>query len=762
MKSYLILHGHFYQPPRENPRTGLIDLQETASPYDDWNENIWDSCYRANAHSRYLNPKGAISSIDNNYASISFNFGPTLLSWMQEKHPETVRSIIEADKESVRRLGHGNAIAQGFNHTILPLDDPKDAELEIVWALDVFEKWFGRKSEGFWCPECAINPTVIDLLSKHGVKFVILSPWQCEAVENSQGVMVPLEGKPAPSDQPYLLTGAEGGQIAAFFYQPDLASGISFGHFLQSADRLYERLVALKDETHALLVHTATDGEIYGHHEPYGDMALCALVKKVNAGDEFTLTNYGAFLAEHPAVLHARLLPGEDGKGTSWSCSHGVSRWYKDCGCHTGGEPGWNQKWRTPLRDACNQVHRKVMERAGQLSRELVGLDVSTMVLRYAEVPCGQLSLADFIATFGKTAQGKERQIAMVCEMVLFSLYSFTSCGWFFNDLNGIEPRQDIAYALRSIELCQELSGEDLHPLFYQMLDQALCNVAKDGTGKTIAMSEDRALKGPVEAALFFGYGRILGSDDPAVAYGRFQLTRASEGEILFTDRGNLTDYQAKFHRIPSSETSTQMIMVMVTNLSNQSQLFCGPLGPIDFTKKMYKQFNGLVARRLSTMDFEECVDFSRKIADYSQMAAPSKYRAMDILESEVLGLSFVAIQSMMSQNSLAFWKKMKQPFMDIVKYLAKAQRPVDREQISSLLNEWTHQLCEQLRQAREVDDSLAAIMTDFFHVIREKRMGVDLTEVQETIWDIRPGRPTGPFRFLLRELNFAEATWRA
>ena len=568
MKSYLILHGHFYQPPRENPRTGLIDLQETASPYDDWNENIWNSCYRANAHSRYLDVNGAISSIDNNYRSISFNFGPTLLAWMQEKHPETVRSIIEADKDSVRRLGHGNAIAQGFNHTILPLDDPKDAELEIVWALDVFEKWFGRKSEGFWCPECAINPTVIDLLASHGIKFVILSPWQCKAVEDGQGKMVPLAGNPAPCDKPYLLTGPQGGRIAAFFYQPDLASGISFGHYLQSADHLYQHLVELKQQTGMNLIHTATDGEIYGHHEPYGDMALCALIKKVEAGDEFIMTNYGAFLADHPATLRAELLPGEAGKGTSWSCSHGVSRWYKDCGCHTGGEEGWNQKWRTPLRDAFNQVHRKVMGLADQLSRKTTSKGIYDMLEHYAQVPCKLSAISDFIASLGPDARQSGHQIAMLSEMVLYSMYSFTSCGWFFNDLGGIEPRQDIAYALHSLELYQALGGEDLHPLFYRILNQAKCNVAKDGTGKTIAQSEDAALKGPVEATLFYSYGTILGSENLPEDYGKFHLTDSGNGELFFSDRDCMTDYQASFYRIPSEETATQMLMIKVTDPS--------------------------------------------------------------------------------------------------------------------------------------------------------------------------------------------------
>ncbi len=757
MKSSLILHGHFYQPPRENPRTGIIDLQETASPYDDWNENIWDSCYRANAHSRYLDSDGAIRSIDNNYASISFNFGSTLLSWMQQAHPSTVRAIIEADKESVRRLGHGNAIAQGFNHTILPLDDPSDAELEIIWALDVFEKWFGRKSEGFWCPECAINPVVVDLLAKHGVKFVILSPWQCEAVEDEHGKMVSLEGKPAPCDAPFILTGPKGGEIAAFFYQPDLASGISFGHFLQNADTLYGKLVEMKRATGMKLIHTATDGEIYGHHEAYGDMALAALVKKVNEGDEFTLTNYGAYLADHPAKRHARLFKGEDGKGTSWSCSHGVSRWYKDCGCHTGGDPRWNQQWRTPLRDAFTQVHRIIMQKADGLSRKLLGVGLPCMVEKYAQVACRQTSLSDFISSLGPKAKGNEKEIASICLMVLYSMYSFTSCGWFFNDLGGIEPRQDIAYALYSIELYQELFGEDLHPLFLHILDKARCNEAKDGTGKTIAKAEDAALKGAVEASLFFSYGTIVGKGNATETYGKFHMVGSRGNTICLADCERMEEYHATYE----PQSSSQAIALRVED-SHGKPLFQGTIGPEHFTKKMQKLFKELIAARLATMSYKGCEDFSDVITDYNQMASPSKDQGMDILEGEALGLSFVAIQSMMSQKTLASWEKMKKPFMAIVNYLARVQRQADRMRITSLLESWTHQMCTFLLEEGKIDEPLCLVLTDFFHVIRTKDVAINLTKIQETLWAIRPKALSPSFRLLLRELNFSEAIWRA
>ncbi|HKL57376.1 MAG TPA: glycoside hydrolase, partial [Sphaerochaeta sp.] len=356
----LILHGHFYQPPRENPRTGIIGKQLSASPYPDWNERIYSDCYNANVHSRYLSGVRRILSMTNNYEYISFNFGPTLLSWLKRKHPDTYSLIIEADKKSVVRLGHGNAMAQSFNHTILPLCTEAEARAQIVWGLEDFSLRFGREAEGMWLPETGINGMVIDLLAEYGLKFVILSPWQCKSVENEEGKMVDLNGKSAPYGKPFILTGDTGATISAFFYHPSLAEGISFGHLLRDADNLYARLLTIKREEGQPLIQTATDGEIYGHHEPYGDMALAALIKKVHERSDFRLTNYATFLEAHPATLHATLHEGEEAKGTSWSCVHGVSRWYKDCGCHTGGDESWNQTWRTPLRQAFDNLGKKI------------------------------------------------------------------------------------------------------------------------------------------------------------------------------------------------------------------------------------------------------------------------------------------------------------------------------------------------------------------------------------------------------------------
>ena len=307
-KTSVILHGHFYQPPRENPLVEIIPQQVSAKPAVDWNERVYSECYRTNAYSRYLDGFGHVLDIINNYEYISFNFGPTLLSWMEKYHKRTYLRILEADRKSVERLGHGNAIAQAYNHTILPLGTVDDTRIQIAWGIEDFSHRFNRLPEGMWLPETAVNPEVIDILIEKGIKYIILSPYQVTSVEDQSGVMKDVKPFEVPYSEPFLVEGEKNGLIPAFFYQPDLASQISFGHLLRDADHMYKQLYQIKQAYKPPLIHTATDGEIYGHHEPFGDMALAALIKKIAAKSDFTLTNYATYLEHHVpkkrAILH--------------------------------------------------------------------------------------------------------------------------------------------------------------------------------------------------------------------------------------------------------------------------------------------------------------------------------------------------------------------------------------------------------------------------------------------------------------------------
>ncbi len=481
----LILHGHFYQPPRENPWIKRIPPQPGAEPFENWNEKIHAQCYWANTNSPFLDKDGNTLRRYNNYSYISFNFGPTLVDWLVQYHPETFEQIVEGDKASILRTGYGNAIAQGYNHTILPLDTPEDRRLQIFWGVDHFTKHFHRSPESIWLPETAIHPDTVDALIEAGVSYVILSPWQADSYLTEQGERIALEGSPIPSFEPYEIEGTKG-SITAMFYHPDLASEISFGGILSSADTLYQRLSNLAEE-HTGLIHTATDGEIYGHHSTHGDMALAALIEKVNRGNQLAFTNYAAYLATHKPTKRAILRSGEESKGTSWSCSHGVSRWYKDCGCSTGAMEGWNQQWRTPLRKGFEAISKEIQEIQQREIPKLTSVPIQELKENYILVLSKQVSPRDFALTHGKITNSSEQfSLCTFLEGETHRLYSFTSCGWFFGDLMDTATVQNIRHALRAIELYQPYAQTDLMGTLQLYLEQAKSNMDHGKSGKDI------------------------------------------------------------------------------------------------------------------------------------------------------------------------------------------------------------------------------------------------------------------------------------
>ncbi len=542
MKKTLILHGHFYQPPRETPDTGLLPIQESAYPKDNWNIRITDECYSANAYSRYLTYDGRIEKIRNNYEHLSFNFGPTLLHWIKEYRSDVYRKIIEADKESCRRLdGHGNALAQAYNHTILPLDDPEDARIQVAWGLEDFRHHFGREAEGIWLPETAVNETVLDILIEQQVKFIILSPWQAQRVETAPGKWRDLGKHPAPYREPYLLTRPKG-EIAVFFYHPGLAEGISFGHFLRDAEMLYQHLSDIFSHDDTPLLHTATDGEIYGHHEPFGDMCLAALIQRIEQTEDITLGNYGSYLSEHPPKLRAELRHGEEEKGSSWSCFHGVSRWYKDCGCSTGGEAGWNQKWRTPLRKGFEHISRRLVDICKKELASCTSQTYQEITRSYGRVLAGSITPDEFAREIlGPDAQETVmKKMLTLLEGDTYRRYMFTSCGWFFSDISGIEPKQNMLFALYAISLFRNHSSDNLAHQLEDLLHSAKSNIKHEGRGSRIIRTlTDSMLEPGVEAACFFVLNRELTHkecyEDRCGTYRLLKLETNSLGGVVVT-----------------------------------------------------------------------------------------------------------------------------------------------------------------------------------------------------------------------------------
>ncbi len=635
MKNHLIIHGHFYQPPREDPETGVIPLQESASPYHDWNCRITKECYGANSASRILDAYGKITDIINNYRYMSFNFGPTLLDWLESHSPNVYSKIVQADKESAaRNRGHGNALAQSYNHTILPLDTPEDANIQIHWGIDNFRHHFGRNPEGMWLPETAVNMDIIDLLITRGIKFIILSPWQVQAIRaKNQSEWQFLNGKPGPSSISCFIQG-EKGSITAFFYNPDIASGISFEHYLRNADQLYSRLLHFYNaEDPSNLVHTATDGEIYGHHEPFGDMCLASLIKKVQKEEAFILSNYGMYLEEFPPETEALLLEGEERKGTSWSCVHGVCRWFKDCGCTTGGEPGWNQKWRTPLRDAFTFLSGRLIEEYTKQMELLSEEDPFIILSEYSAVCNKEVTPEAFSSRYLHNDNHSSRvRFLKLLEGQRYRLYMFTSCGWFFSDIAGLEPVQNMRYAQKAFDLYTDyLSHSDKEKLL-TILDLAQSNKPDKGTGKNLFLSLTHSYPEGFKAALYF----YSISSSSLSLYGKYILRkRQKETETtVFMELINSFTTETFSYRITFPDAETDTISIILENTEkNDSSVVITDMETIDPETRA----NLLDLRIAATTDYTlSDLVFILKYSQFLKVQVPDSFRTkiVDLIAS--------------------------------------------------------------------------------------------------------------------------------
>ena len=345
MSKYVCIHGHFYQPLRENPWLEVVEVQDNAAPFHDWNERITAECYAPNTAARIMGPAGRITEIVNNYERISFNFGATLLSWMQNQAPETYESIITADHAARKRWGHGGAMAQIYHHVIMPLCNRRDKTTQIAWGLADFARRYGRKAKGIWLSETAADSETLDLLAKAGVEFTILAPHQCAGVRQTPDQPWQDVGGGVDMTRPYVVRLNEGRSITVFFYQGEVSRAVAFEHLLNDGARFAGRILGAfgNGGAKAPLISLATDGESYGHHHRFGEMALAFALEQIDQDKDVELTNYAAYLEKHPATWEAKIV-----ENSSWSCAHGVERWRSDCGCNTGANPSWNQRWRAP------------------------------------------------------------------------------------------------------------------------------------------------------------------------------------------------------------------------------------------------------------------------------------------------------------------------------------------------------------------------------------------------------------------------------
>jgi alpha-amylase/alpha-mannosidase (GH57 family) len=489
-KRYICIHGHFYQPPRENPWLETVETQDSAAPYHDWNERICAQCYATNGAARVLNIKNQIVRIVNNYARISFNFGPTLLSWLKENAQRTYRMILDGERRSRKTFGgHSSAMAQIYNHIILPLAGKRDRITQIRWGIADYRNHYGSPPEGMWLPETAVDTESLELLAQHGIKFTLLAPHQCKRIRalHDGGDWTDTPGAGVDTTHPYLLRFDSGASIAVFFYNGAASRAIAFEGLLNSGENFAGRLKAgFKDSAHPQLVHVATDGESYGHHHRHGEMALAYALRLLEADTTVNLVNYGSFLEKFPPEYECEIV-----ENTSWSCAHGVERWRSNCGCN-GGKPGCNQLWRAPLREALDELRDAVAPITEQEGGKLFK-DVWEARDAYIEVVLDRSDESTerfFQAHQSHVLLEPERIRALeLMEMQRHAQLMYTSCGWFFDDIAGIETVQIIAYAARVLQLARELFGDqagELEPKFLARMAEARSCDAAAGDGAEI------------------------------------------------------------------------------------------------------------------------------------------------------------------------------------------------------------------------------------------------------------------------------------
>lgn len=464
----LVIHGHYYQPPRENPWLEEVEVELSAAPFHDWNQRIERECYRAVEAARVLGRTGRIAEMINTLAWTSFNFGPTLLTWMEPAAPVSYLRMLEADHESVKRFGVGSALAHPYHHVILPLSTRRDKVTEVTWGIADFRRRFGREPQGMWLPETAVDEETLDVLAEAGIQFTILAPHQA---------------KPLPPDgRPGLYRTRSGRTISLCFYDGGLSHDVAFGELIRDAGRWVARIDELSSRMSAGVIAVATDGETFGHHHKFGEMALAHVIHEYrtpsSGGGLVRLENFAARLAREPATHEVELIAP-----TSWSCPHGVERWKTECGCKL--EPGRStqQKWRAVLREAMDWLASQLHDIYEQEGTPRLG-DVWAARDRYDP-------------HLGAAPPGGDVRTRELLEMERHALLLFTSCAWFFDDLARIEPIQVLKYAARAIELAG-IQGPRLEAGLLERLAKARSNDPAAGTGRQIYLTK---VKPPIPEA---------------------------------------------------------------------------------------------------------------------------------------------------------------------------------------------------------------------------------------------------------------------
>jgi alpha-amylase/alpha-mannosidase (GH57 family) len=562
---YVCVHGHFYQPPRENPSLEAIELQDSAYPYHDWNERITAECYAPNATSRILDNEQRIIKLINNYGMMSFNFGPTLLSWLETKAPRVYAALQEADQLSCHKFGsHGSAVAQAYNHMILPLANRRDKVTQVKWGIADFEHRFKRRPEGMWLPETAANTETLEVLAENGILYTIMAPRQAKRVRRKGGrSWKDVTGDRIDPSRAYLLNLPSKKTISVFFYDGPISQGVAFEGLLNDGKRFADRLLSgfADSRDWPQLSHIATDGESYGHHHRFGEMALTYALQHIENDKLAELTNYGQFLERYPADHFVEIV-----ENSSWSCVHGIERWRSNCGCNSGGHGNWNQEWRAPLRAALDWLRDKVNplfeEKAPALLKN--PWDARDEYIRVI-LNRSDTSVDAFFNNHAIHPLSPEEQVTALklLEMQRHAMLMYTSCGWFFDELSGLETVQVIHYAGRVVELAKEFVGAEIEPQFLEHLRQAKSNLPEHGDGaqiyekwvKPAAVNIEKLAGHYAISSLFENYGENTGIYCYDV--DREQYSLEAEGKL------RLATGRARFSSEVTRESATMSFGVL-------------------------------------------------------------------------------------------------------------------------------------------------------------------------------------------------------
>ncbi len=485
---YICIHGHFYQPPRENPWLEEVEVQESALPYHDWNERVTAECYAPNAVSRIMDPQWRIIGLINNYSKMSFNFGPTLLYWLERHNKPVYQSILDADKESMKNFsGHGSAIAQVYNHMIMPLANRRDKETQVRWGIADFEKRFGRYPEGMWLPETAVDIETLEVLAEHKIKFTLLGPNQVTKIRKiGEKDWIDVSKNKFESRRFYLCNMPSGKSINLFFFDKPTASDIAFGNLLDNGEAFAKRLTEAFKITNGenFLENVASDGELYGHHHPHGDMTLAYCLYYITANNLAKITNYAEFLEKNSPPQYEIQIK----ENTSWSCVHGIERWRNDCGCNMGKRP-WKQAWRKPLREAMDWLSNMLATNFEREAKEYLK-DPWEARNNYINVILNRSkeNIERFLAEHAKKVLSGDdkRHVIKLLEIQRHAMLMYTSCGWFFDEISGIETVQVMMYAARAMQLAREVFGLELENEYINFLKKAPSNIPEFENGSKI------------------------------------------------------------------------------------------------------------------------------------------------------------------------------------------------------------------------------------------------------------------------------------